>query len=90
MFRQGRVHGDVGARKDPPQAVRVRHVGLNRRQVGGLPEGLQRARPVAALVHDDHLVHAGVRRELERDDPPETACAKDDRFHARVDADVEP
>ena len=81
VLRQGGVHHDVRIAEEAAQRLRVRDIGLDCLDRGRLAEGLQGARTVAPFVRDHDLVDAGVRRELEGDDPPEPSGPKDRRLH---------
>src|SRR5207253_10040568 len=67
--------------EEAAQRLRVRDIGLDCLDRGRLAEGLQGARTVAPFVRDHDLVDAGVRRELESDDPPEPSGPEDRRLH---------
>ena len=81
MLRQRRVHRDVRIGEDATEGVRILHVGLEGLNGRRLAEGFQGPRAVAPLVGDHDLVDAGVRRQFEGDDPPESAGPQDRRLH---------
>src|SRR5437660_517644 len=63
------------------EGVRILHVGLEGLNGRRLAEGFQGPRTVSPLVRDHDLLDTRVRRQLEGDDPPESAGPQDHRLH---------
>src|SRR5438132_1221511 len=81
VLRQRRIHRDVRIGEDATEGVRILHVGLEGLNGRRLAEGFQGPRTVSPLVRDHDLLDTRVRRQLEGDDPPESAGPQDHRLH---------
>src|SRR6059036_542453 len=88
--RERRIHRDVHAREDPMQRGPIRDIRLEGRERRRLAERLQRSGAVPSLVDDHDLIDAPVGRELQGDDPSESARPEDRGLHARIEATLRP